>query len=45
MQMDVTQPEQVRELFKGQAEGVNVLVNSAGSMWIRPINEITSAGE
>ncbi|KAK9860337.1 hypothetical protein WJX84_009855 [Apatococcus fuscideae] len=40
-QVDITQSQQVQKLFQAQAEGVNVLVSSAGSMWIRPINDIT----
>ncbi|KAK9834602.1 hypothetical protein WJX74_005536 [Apatococcus lobatus] len=39
--VDIMQSQQVQQLFPGQAKGVNVLVNSAGSMWYCPINEIT----
>lgn len=45
MKVDITQQGQVQQLFAGPGKDVDVLVNSAGTMWTKPFAKLAIAGD
>ena len=44
LQVDVTREHQVQQLFAGPGKDVDILVNSAGTMWTKSFASLRLAG-
>lgn len=45
VKVEITQQGQVQQLFAGPGKDVDILVNSAGTMWTKPFAKLAIAGD